>query len=420
METIQFIELLILLLLIGFFSGTTIAFQHINRFSMEIKRKKGWLSGRILFQYKNNPVRYVASSVIGVLICSIVFGILLDYTITPFWEQIPFGDFNSVYLKIIALSLITIILFFPFILFARSHYRAQANRLLPVFSFLITFFNKILYPIISFMTGLANWMLQYLFNINITKEGLPFDIAKDGSLIYNADKDEATPKGTSTQFFEKALNFPQIKIRNCLTPRKEIQAIDSNFTREMLKDKILSSNHSRIIIFDNSIDNIIGFIHQLDLFREDDSHLHKLIRPISVVPETMNIISLLTMMTKEHKNIVRVVDEYGGTAGIITIEDLLEEIFGDISERGETNQLIDRQIAEKEFLFSGRMELDFLSEKYAFHFNDTDTETLSGYIIAMHESIPKEDELLIIGNFEFDIVNVTDTRIEMVKMRVLG
>ncbi len=420
MGSIQLIELIILLILVGFFAGTNIAFKHINRFSMEIKRKKGLLSGKILSQYKKNSVRYIASGTIGYLTCLVLISILLDYILTPYWDSIPFGSFNSVYLKIIVLAVITAILLLPFTLIARSHFRAQANKLLPTFSFLTVFFSKIFYPITSFMTGLSNWMLQYLFNVNITQEGIPFDIAKEGTAIYNADKTQSSYEELNTLFFENALNLPQVKIRNCLTPRKEIKGLRSDFTEEELKQAFIETKHAKIIIYNDNIDNIIGYVHQLDLFKKGINDIKSLIRPITAVPETMNIITLLTKMTKEKKSIVWVVDEYGGTGGIITLEDLLEEIFGNIGEEYENKQYVEQQIAEKEFLLSGRIELDHLTEKYQFLFDETDSETLSGYIIAKHESIPQEKEILIIGNFEFDIINVTDTRIEMVKMRILG
>lgn len=417
MDVSQLIPLIILLILAGFFAGTTIAFQHINKFSMEIKRKKGLLAGRILAHFHEQPLRFVASGTIGFLLCIVVFSVCLNYLLTPYWKQIPFGSFNSLYLKIFVQFLISgILIMFFSLLLPRSLFRAQANRLLPVFAVPISFFSKIFYPIASLITGMANWMLQYLFNVKITSDGIPYEMG-NREAFFNAESEEGI-RSLNTVFFENALNLPQIKIRNCLIPRKEISALEVGCKMQELRQEFISTQYSKIIIYDTNIDNIIGYVHQLDLFNSPTA-VKDILHPIIAVPETMNVISLLTRMTREHRSIAWVVDEFGGTAGIITLEDLLEEIFGDIRDEHDVHELVERQIAEKEYLFSGRLELDYLTEKYGFSFGETDSETLSGYIIARHESIPAERDRIIIGNFEFDITHVSETRIEMVKMRIL-
>lgn len=415
----QLIPLIALLLLAGFFAGTTIAFQHINKFSMEIKRKKGLFAGRILAHFHEQPIRFVASGTIGFLACIVIFSILLNYALMPYWEQIPFGTFNFLYLKILAQFLIAAILILLFsLLLPRSLFRAQANRLLPVFAFPISAFAKLLYPVTSLMTSLANWILQYLFNVKITSEGVPYDAGNGEAYLFSINKEENSVKNLNTLFFENALNLPQIKIRNCLIPRKEIVALEYNSSLDEVRQEFISSQYSKLIIYEKNIDNIVGYVHQLDLFN-GATVVKDVLHPILAVPETMNVITLLTQMTRDHKSIAWVVDEFGGTAGIVTLEDLLEEIFGDIRDEHDTHELVDRQIAEKEYLLSGRLELSYLKEKYGFVFGETESETLSGFIITGHGSIPGERERIIIGNFEFDITRVSETRIEMVKLRIL-
>ena len=386
---------------------------------MEIKRKKGLLAGRILAHFNEQPVRFVASGVIGRLICMVIFAILLNYALTPFWEQIPFGSFNSLYLKVLVQFVIAVFLLGIFaLLIPRSLFRAQANRLLPVFAFPISVFSKLFYPIASLMTSLSNWILQYLFNVKITTDAIPFSSGGNSAHLFSGDAEENGHQHLNTVFFENALNLPQIKIRNCLIPRKEIEAVEIGCAMRSLEQKFIDSQYSKIVVYETNIDNVIGYVHQLDLFGRPTA-LRDILHPILAVPETMNVISLLTQMTQQHKSIAWVVDEFGGTAGIVTLEDLLEEIFGDIRDEHDVHERVEQQIADKEYLFSGRLELNYLSEKYGFVFGETDSETLSGYIITRHESIPKERERFIIGDFEFDITHVSETRIEMVKMRLL-
>jgi CBS domain containing-hemolysin-like protein len=201
-------------------------------------------------------------------------------------------------------------------------------------------------------------------------------------------------------------------------PRKEIVGVDVRSTVDELKNKFIETKLSRLVIFDNNIDHIHGYVHQLDLFKNPPT-IESVLLPIPAVPESMNVTDLINKFTKERKSIAWVVDEFGGTAGIITMEDLLEEIFGEIQDEYDTEEFVEKQLSENEYIFSGRLEVDYLNEKYNFEFPVTESETLSGYIINYHETIPRQKERIFIDDYEFDILSVTDTRIEMVKLKVL-
>jgi CBS domain containing-hemolysin-like protein len=222
----------------------------------------------------------------------------------------------------------------------------------------------------------------------------------------------------NTELFEAALSLPSIRIRQCLVPRKEIEAIDIHADMNALRQKFLDTKLSKLVVYEKNIDNILGYVHQLALFR-DPADIGSILLPIPAVPESMSATDLISKFSRERKSIAWVVDEFGGTAGIITLEDLLEEIFGDIRDEYDTEEFVERQLAEKEYIFAGRLELDYLNEKYAFDLPVQESETLSGLIITQHESIPKQKERIIIDNYEFEILNVSDTRIETVKMKVL-
>jgi CBS domain containing-hemolysin-like protein len=223
----------------------------------------------------------------------------------------------------------------------------------------------------------------------------------------------------NTELFENALSLAHVKIRGCLIPRKEIEALEIGSPITDARRKFMETKLSKIIIYESTIDNILGYIHQLDMFKNPQD-ITAIIHPIMVVPETMSAIDLLSKFNKERKSIAWVVDEFGGTAGIVTIEDVLEEIFGEIKDEHDVEEFVEKQIAEKEYIFSGRLELDYLNERYGFDFPEDESETLSGYIINHHETIPKLKERIIIDDYEFDVLNVTDTRIEMVKMKILA
>lgn len=203
-----------------------------------------------------------------------------------------------------------------------------------------------------------------------------------------------------------------------MIPRKEIEAIGISGSIVAARQKFIDTKLSKIVVYEHNIDNILGYIHQLDMFK-NPSDIRSVLHPILAVPETMSAIDLMNRFTRERKSIAWVVDEFGGTSGIVTLEDLLEEIFGEIRDEHDTEEFVEKQIAEKEYIFSGRLEVDYLNKKYDFGLPEGETETLSGFIIAHHETIPRLKERIIIDDFEFDVLNVTETRIEMVKMKVL-
>ena len=220
------------------------------------------------------------------------------------------------------------------------------------------------------------------------------------------------------ELFENALSLPSVKVRQCLVPRTEVEAVEITDSPEEVKQKFIKTNLSRLIVYEDSIDNILGYIHQLDLFKRP-SDIRSILLTIPAVPESMSATDLINKFSKERKSLAWVVDEFGGTAGIITMEDVLEEIFGEIHDEYDIEEFVEKQLSEKEYIFSGRLELDYLNEKYDFEFPDAESETLSGYIINEHETIPKQKETIVIGDIQFDILNVSDTRIDMVKLKLL-
>ena len=422
---LQIIGIIITLLFVGFFAGIQVAFISANKFSFELKRKQGLRSGRVLSQLLEHPVRFTGTTILGLLLSIVIYGLLVGQVLSPLWDYIELhlSASFSAYIKYLRLifetllsSLILIVVLFSF----KAFFLAKNDSTLSLFAQMgiLDFFHGLFYPIASFFISLSEWFLKYLFNVRIT-EHKDSIIAVDLETFVQQNKDQSDgTQDINTQLFENALLLPTVKIRQCLVPRKEIESIEITSSIAEVKKKFIETKLSRLVVYQENIDNILGYIHQIELFK-NPTDIKSVLMPIPAVPESMSATDLISKFTKEQKSIAWVVDEFGGTAGIITIEDLLEEIFGEIRDEYDTDRFVEKQIADNEFIFSGRLKLDYLNKKYNFDFNEEASETLSGFIINDHEMIPKIKERIIINSYEFDIINVSDTRIEMVKVKRL-
>jgi putative hemolysin len=268
---------------------------------------------------------------------------------------------------------------------------------------------------------MAEWILLYIFNIKVNDKKEVFGkVELDNYVQQNKMHNEDVSSEVNKELFENALSLADVRLRECLVPRKEIVGISKESSIDDIKKLFIETRLSKLVVFDKNIDTIIGYVHQLDLFKSPNT-IAEIILPIPTVPETMTATDLMTKFSKDRKTIAWVIDEFGGTAGIVTMEDLLEEIFGEIKdEHDDVEEFVDKQLSTNEYLFSGRVELDLITEKYGLEFPEDETaETLSGFIVQHNEDIPKEKEQIIIGNYEFSIMSMSDTRIETVKLKVL-
>ena len=402
------------LLLMGFFAGIEMAFYSANRLTIEIKKKQGSASTQILSRFFQYPARFLGTTLIGYTIFLVFLGLQFSEVMRPIWNYLNIGSALVHVLLEIALTTLIVLLFAEFI--PRAWFRAKSNSLLTRLALITDFFYQMFQPIASGLIDLSEWVLKFIFNIRFDKTKEPF-LRSDLKHLFQPREDEERQE-RNTQLMENAQELPKVKIRQCLVPRKEIVGVDMLSTMEEVKKKFIETKLSKLVVFENNIDHIKGYIHQLDLFKKPD-HIGFVLLPIPAVPESMSATDLISKFTKERKSIAWVVDEFGGTAGIITMEDVLEELFGEIQDEYDTEEFVEKKLAENEYIFSGRLELDYLEKKYNFDFGDDDSETLSGYIINYHETIPGQKERIIIDDYEFDIINVSDTRIELVKMKIL-
>lgn len=409
----------ICILFIGFFAGIEIAFISVNKLNVELRKKQGTVAGRILSRFMDKPAEFIGASLVGVNILLVIYGLLMTKLTDPFLEMLP-APLNSEYAHLFFDTLIaTVVILFLAEFLPKALFRAKAEPLLSFFAIPMFLLYYLLYPIAKIFVTLSEFILKYLLNVRMRERKAVFNRVDLEHFVKQTMHGHETDSGElNTELFENALYLVNVKIRKCMVPRNEVEAVDADTPIPEVRDKFIDTKLSKILVYKDTIDNIIGYIHHLDLNRRPKK-IEDILHSISPVPETMSAVDLMNKFTKERKSIAWVIDEFGGTAGIVTMEDVLEEIFGDINDEFDTQEHVEKQISENEYIFSGRLEIDYLNEKYGFELPDDESETLSGYIIANHETIPKLKERIIIDQYEFDILLVSDTRIETVKMKLL-
>lgn len=421
MDVSVIIALSIAILFMAFFSGIEIAAATANRLNIELKKKQGSPAGALLSRLLDEPSRLIGTIIVGYNFFLVIFVLL----VSTFWKQLlDRSDITaSLVLPIrlileIILSMLVAVLLGEFI--PKALFRAKSDNLLwfSARSGLLGLCYDLFYPIASAFIRLSEWILSIIFDMRIDKKKESISRA-DLDNFYQQTRDfKDENNDMNTELFEAALSLPKIKVRECLIPRKEIESIELNSTIEEARHKFVETKLSKIVVYDGNIDHIVGYIHQLDLFKAP-AFVKDILLPIPAIPESMSATDLISKFTSERKSIAWVVDEFGGTSGIVTMEDILEEIFGEIHDEYDVEEFEEKMINENEYIFSGRLELDYLNQKYGLEFPDNDSETLSGFIIHEHQMIPKLKERIFINDFEFEILHVSDTRIEMVRLKVI-
>ena len=420
MDYIPFVVIGVLVLLIGFFSGMEMAFISASRMGIELKKKQGKYSGRIWSSFLESPSRFMSASITLITFLLVIYGVYWTTALNSIWK---YWHIENPYLHL-AVTIFIAASFVIFILFImRAIFRRNNNSILGsgFITFIAVAFYSLFTTLSNFFMRIGDWMLKYIFNVKISGKKEVFsklDLEKYvQQLQMNVSEDSSQ---MNNEIFENVLSLSETKIRECLIPRKEIIAININTPINEVINRFEETRLSKLVVFENNIDNIKGYIHHLDMFKRP-AVISEVLIAIPLVPDSMNATDLIKKFSKEKKSVAWVVDEFGGTAGIITIEDLLEEIFGSINDEFDLKEeLVDKQLSANEFIFSGRIELDYLEEKYQLVFRKAgDVETLSGYIINLHQSIPQQKDRIIIDDYQFDILNVSETRIEVVKLKIL-
>jgi CBS domain containing-hemolysin-like protein len=401
----------------AFFSGLEIAFITSNKLRIELENKQGNFSARILSHFNKYPSRYLGTMLLGNNIALVIFGIYMDEELNPF-----IGHYISSKILILLIStfLSTMLILVMAEYLPKNFFRINPNKTLSLFAFPLSIVYAILLPVVMFTTGLSEFILRKIFRVQIAKENTAFTMVDLDNYLResNSTVEKKAEKDHEIQIFQNALDFSSVKARECMVPRTEIVAMDVNESITALKNKFIQTRLSKILIYSGNIDNIIGYVYSKELFNKPES-IRSILLPVSIVPESMAASEVLTVFIQQHKSIAVVVDEFGGTSGILTMEDVIEEIFGEIEDEHDKEEMIEKQVSENEFIFSARLETDYINDKYRLNLPIVDNfETLGGLIMHYHESIPRLNEQIRIENFLFTIVAVTRTRIEQINLKI--
>jgi len=403
----------------AFFSGLEIAFITSNKLRIELESKQGKIAAKILSHFNKNPSHYLGTMLLGNNIALVIFSIYMDEELNP-WLGQYISSKVLVLLSSTFLSTLLILITAEYL--PKSVFRVNPNRILTLFAFPLSIVYGFLYPVVIVTIGLSEFVLKKIFRLKMEKEDSVFTMIdldnylKEGTSV----KEQKSDMDYEIQIFQNALDFSKIKARECMIPRTEMVALEVNQSIEELKNKFIQTRLSKILIYSGSIDNIIGYVYSKELFKSPES-IRGILLPVSVVPESIPASELLTIFIQQRKSIVVVVDEFGGTSGMLTIEDVMEEIFGEIDDEHDKEEMIEKQINEKEFIFSARLETDYINDKYHLGLPMLDNyETLGGLIMHHHESIPRLNEKISLDNFLFTITAVSKTRIEQVNVKVLN
>lgn len=403
----------------SFFSGMEIAFVASNKLRIELDKKQGQFGSKLIGFFTENPGQYFATMLIGNNIALVIFGLIISRLLSPVLMPLLQSDLAVIIVNTV-ISTALILLMSEFL--PKTVFMISPNFFLNILSLPAMFFYVIFYPVSKLTLTVSNLFLRLFFGINGNKkdqENLVFSKV-DFSNFLNEDRQStgsAEPLKENIRIFRNALDFSNVKLRECMVPRTEIVAIEAGSKVQDLKERFIQTGHSRILVYQNTIDNIIGYFELKDMFK-DPPDIMSCVRKLAIVPETMTANKLLKLFFDEKMNVALVVDEFGGTSGMVTIEDVLEEIVGDIEDEHDYYELTEKEIAAGEFVFSGRLEIDYLNETYNLDLpEEDDYETLAGLILYHHGSIPVVNETINIGKFVFRVIKVTATRIELVNLK---
>ena len=411
---------LISLCFCAFFSGMEIAFLSCNKLKVELDKKQGRYYAKVISRFYEKPGELLGALLMGNNIAIVVYGISFASVLNPILLHYVVASMSWALLINMLVSTTIVLVTADFL--PKTLCRINPNGVLLRFTWLMSLFYYILFPLAKFVNLLSHLFLK-LFGIKMTKRReYPLfnktDLMELSNEVENMQEAE-DEHGHEVDIFRNALEFSEVTVRACMVPRKEMKVIELNDSLEELVSLFVDTGFSRIPVYEHSVDHIIGYIHSKDLFTGRKT-IQELLRPLRFVEEDFRAQKLLAAMTKNRESLAVVVDEYGGTSGMVTLEDLIEEIFGEIRDESDKEAPIEQQLGENEFVFSARLELRYLNKSYDLHIPESDAyETLAGYITHINESIPQEGEILQFDNIQYTIASTSPTRIETVNVKLL-
>jgi len=414
----QLAVILISILLSAFFSGMEIAYVSANKFQVELEKRKEGFTSKILSRLTSKSSKFITTMLVGNNIALVVYSFFMGEFIIGFIPENTFNEFSILLIQTVISTLIILITaeFLP-----KALFRIYANETLWFFAPLAYFFYIIFHFISNFITAISDFFLRMFFNSAkdikqpaFTKVELGIYITKQ---LENAKDLEEVD--SEIQIFQNALEFDTVKAREIMIPRTEVVAVDINESITNLKNLFIKTGYSKILVYKSSLDDVLGYVHAFELFKKP-KNIKSMLLPVEFVPESMMINNVLNVLTKKKRSLSIVLDEFGGTSGVITVEDIVEELFGEIIDEHDTLELLENKINDREFEFSARLEVDYINETYNLNIKEDEAyETLGGYIVNYNEDIPKEGEIIEIDNLYFKMLKVDSSKIMEVYLKVL-
>lgn len=407
------IVILISLLFSAFFSGMEIAFVASNKLRLQMDMQKQTLTSSILSIFYAHPDRYISTILVGNNIALVIYGMQMAALLEPFlYEWLA----NSAVVAIAQTFISTLVILITGEFLPKMIFKINPNWWIQAFAVPMLLFYVLLYPISMFMSWISE-LLMRLFHLPAgqTDRYLVGRVDLD-RLIHESIETSEEEVENDLKFFQNALDLSKVKLRNCIVPRTEIEAVDYNCSLDELKQTFVQTGYSKLLVYQDNIDNIVGYVHSKELFTKPERWQSQIIL-VPIVPETMAANKLMNMLLLKKKSLAVVVDEFGGTSGIVTLEDIVEEIFGEIEDEHDTPEYVEKQLSESEFIFSGRLEIDYLNETFDLLLPESeDYLTLAGLVLHVYQGLPPAGEQIKIKGYTLKIIKATKNKIELIKL----
>lgn len=415
--TETFVFLILAIFFSAFFSGMEIAFVSANKLKIELDKKQGGIAAGILSGFMQNPAKFISAMLLGNNVALVIYGMLMAKILEPKIYEITQNEIAVLFIQTIISTLL--VLFFAEFL-PKALLRINPNQTLKIGAIPLKIIYVILYPFNAFTIAISNAILK-LFKIDTSDSSMAFSKIDLEHFVLDVQErqEEGEDIDHEIQIFKNALDFSDVKARECMIHRTEIVAMNVESSIEELRDQFIETGLSKILIYRDNIDNIIGYTHSLELFKKPES-VKSILLPVAIIPESMPANEILKQFIKQRRSMAVVVDEFGGTSGLITMEDIVEEIFGEIEDEYDVEELVEEKIDDNKYRFSAKTEIDYINEKYKLNLPESEEyETLGGLVIYQHESIPEKDEVINFDKFSIKIEEVSDNKIEIITLEVL-
>jgi putative hemolysin len=419
MDSTTIIVILITLVFSAMFSGVEIAFVSANKLQIELQNQQGTLAGKILAKFVKRPSRFIAMMLVGNTVALVVYGIFMAKLIDPWLvEVLPEPLTNDITLLLLQTVISTIVVLITAEFLPKSLFLIDPNAILSFFALPLSLLYYIMIPVVWVVVGLSRFMITKVLRLEYSEDRPVFGLTDLTNFIQNSLTQHTDSNvEMDTEIFTNALEFKTIKVRDCMIPRTDIKAVCVEDDIEELRQEFIESGHSKIMVYKDSIDDIVGYCHSSALFKKPKT-IEAILTPITIVPEVMLANELMIQFITERKSVALVVDEFGGTSGIVTMEDIIEEIFGEIQDEHDVEDWIEQKIDAHNYLLSARHEIDYLNDKYGWTLPEGDYDTLNGLILSVTEQIPVVDDVVKIPPYKFTIVSTQETRIDIVKLTI--